>query len=135
MVASLSHITFMVSDLERMGRFLIEIFDAREIYDSGTNIHSIAREKYFLAGDIWIAIIEGRPLPEKSYNHIAFKISESDFDRYAAKIGSMGIEVKSGRSRHGAEGRSLYFYDDDNHMFELHTGTLEDRLAYYTSIE
>jgi fosfomycin resistance protein FosX len=24
-----------------------------------------------------------------------------------------------------------YFYDYDNHLFELHTGTLEERLARY----
>jgi hypothetical protein len=28
------------------------------------------------------------------------------------------------------EGRSLHFYDD-NHLFELHTGTLEERLERY----
>ncbi len=31
----------------------------------------------------------------------------------------------------GGEGHSLYFYDHDNHLFELHTGTLEERLARY----
>lgn len=29
------------------------------------------------------------------------------------------------------EGQSLYLYDFDNHLFELHTGTLEQRLALY----
>jgi hypothetical protein len=29
------------------------------------------------------------------------------------------------------EGMSLYFYDYDNNLFELHTGTLEQRLARY----
>ncbi|EIW18957.1 lactoylglutathione lyase-like lyase [Pelosinus fermentans DSM 17108] len=29
------------------------------------------------------------------------------------------------------EGRSLYFYDYDNHLFELHTGTLTERLKRY----
>jgi hypothetical protein len=29
------------------------------------------------------------------------------------------------------EGQSLYFYDFDNHLFELHTGTLAQRLARY----
>ena len=30
------------------------------------------------------------------------------------------------------EGRSLYFYHFDNHLFELHTGTLDERLRSYT---
>ena len=25
----------------------------------------------------------------------------------------------------------LYFYDDDNHLFEIHTGTLAQRLERY----
>jgi hypothetical protein len=33
------------------------------------------------------------------------------------------------------EGHSLYFYDYDNHMFELHTGTLEERLTRYAEGE
>jgi fosfomycin resistance protein FosX len=35
------------------------------------------------------------------------------------------------RGRVAGEGRSLYFYDDDNHLFELHTGTLAERLERY----
>jgi len=31
------------------------------------------------------------------------------------------------------EGRSIYFYDHDNHLFELHTGNLEERLARYAA--
>ncbi len=29
------------------------------------------------------------------------------------------------------EGRSLYFHDHDNHLFEVHAGTLDERLARY----
>ncbi len=36
------------------------------------------------------------------------------------------------RSRVESEGRSIYFYDYDNHLFELHTGTLEERLERYS---
>lgn len=31
----------------------------------------------------------------------------------------------------GLGAREVYFYDFDNHFFELHTGTLEQRLERY----
>ncbi len=37
----------------------------------------------------------------------------------------------AGEPKSMTEGRSLYFYDYDNHLFELHSGTLEQRLARY----
>jgi fosfomycin resistance protein FosX len=35
------------------------------------------------------------------------------------------------RARFEGEGDPLYLYDYDNHLFELHTGTLEQRLTKY----
>ncbi|MBD2489349.1 FosX/FosE/FosI family fosfomycin resistance hydrolase [Aulosira sp. FACHB-615] len=134
MIQGVSHITFIVKDLERMTNFLTFIFNAQEIYSSGEHSFSIAKEKFFLINDLWIAVMEGEPLPEKSYNHVAFKILEEDYEVYAAKIRSLGVELKEGRSRVEGEGRSLYFYDYDNHLFELHTGTLEQRLEKYRQI-
>ena len=116
-----------------MATFLTSIFDAREVYSSGDTMFSNARAKFFLAGGLWIAIMEGDPLPDKTYNHVAFKIREEDFDMYADRVRSLGVEAREGRSRVEGEGRSLYFYDADNHLFELHTGTLSQRLARYTN--
>lgn len=131
MTEGLSHVTFVVRDLERMTRILQEVFDAREVYASGDETFSIAREKFFVAGGVWIAIMEGEALPSRTYNHVAFKIAEGDFDARLARICALGLEVKPPRPRVEGEGRSIYFYDDDNHLFELHTGTLEQRLVRY----
>ena len=46
----------------------------------------------------------------------------------------MTIEIKPPRPRIEGEGLSLYFYDYDNHMFELHTGTLAERLQHYERV-
>jgi catechol 2,3-dioxygenase-like lactoylglutathione lyase family enzyme len=131
MVEGLSHITFIVRDLERMTRFLESIFKAELIYDSQDKTFSLSREKFFAINGIWVAIMEGESLPDKTYNHIAFKIAEPDFEMYADRVRSLDVEFREGRSRVTGEGRSLYFYDYDNHLFELHTGTLEQRLASY----
>ncbi|MBW4528940.1 MAG: FosX/FosE/FosI family fosfomycin resistance hydrolase [Phormidium tanganyikae FI6-MK23] len=131
MVEGLSHITFVVRDLDRMASFLKIIFNAEEVYSSGSNTFSISKEKFFLINGIWIAVMEGEPLSEKTYNHIAFKIADQDFEKYVDRVKSLSVEFREGRSRVEGEGDSLYFYDYDNHLFELHTGTLEQRLARY----
>jgi fosfomycin resistance protein FosX len=130
-IAGLSHMTFVVRDLERMTRILIGIFGAREVYASGEEAFSVAREKFFQVGDLWIAVMEGEPLPSRTYNHVAFKIEDVEFEACEAKIKAMGLEMRPPRPRVPGEGRSLYFYDDDNHLFELHTGTLAERLERY----
>jgi len=131
MIEGLSHITFVVSDLERMATFLSHIFDAEQIYSSGDETFSISHEKHFRVDDIWIAIMEGKPLPEKTYNHVAFKVSDAEFDVYTDRVRSLGVEIHEGRSRVEGESKSLYFYDYDNHLFEIHSGTLEERLERY----
>ncbi len=135
MIQGISHITFIVKDLDKMTKFLVSIFDAEEIYSSGEQTFSISKEKFFLINGLWIAIMEGDSLPEKTYNHVAFKITEEDYELYAARVRNLGVDVKEGRSRVEGEGRSLYFYDYDNHLFELHTGTLNQRLQRYRNLE
>ena len=131
MIEGLSHMTFIVRDLDRMSAILTGVLGAQEVYSSEDEAFSLSREKFFLAADVWIAIMEGEPLPTRSYNHVAFKIDEADVEEYRQRIVSLGLDMKPPRPRVEGEGLSLYFYDDDNHMFELHTGTLSERLARY----
>ena len=131
LIEGLSHLTFIVRDLDRMERLLTAVVGARKVYDSGAETFSVAKERFFLAGGLWIAIMEGEPLPNRTYNHVAFKIADADYDQCLAAITSLGLDVREGRSRVEGEGRSIYFHDDDNHLFELHTGTLEERLSRY----
>jgi len=77
--------------------------------------------------------MEGSSLIEKTYNHIAFKVSQKDFPVYVERVKKLEVKIKEGRSRIPEEADSIYFYDYDNHLFEIHTGTLEKRLAKYKS--
>lgn len=131
MIEGLSHITFVVRDLDRMTRILETVLGARQVYSSGERTFSISREKFFLAGGIWIAIMEGDPPPRRGYDHIALKIDEATFDTMRDRIVSLGLKMHESRPRIPGEGRSIYFHDDDNHLFELHTGTLQERLRCY----
>ncbi|MBC2288721.1 fosfomycin resistance hydrolase FosX [Listeria farberi] len=131
MISGLSHITLIVKDLNKTTTFLEEIFDAEEIYSSGDETFSLSKEKFFLIAGLWICIMEGESLQERTYNHIAFQIQAEEMDEYIERIKSLGMEIKPERARVKGEGRSVYFFDYDNHLFELHAGTLEERLKRY----
>jgi catechol 2,3-dioxygenase-like lactoylglutathione lyase family enzyme len=127
----ISHITFIVKDLAKSSQFFKTIFDAEEVYSSGDKLFSISKEKFFLIGGLWVAIMQGESLHERTYNHTAFKIKEEEFALYEARVKALGVDYRPPRKRVAGEGQSLYFYDFDNHLFELHTGTLVERLKRY----
>jgi fosfomycin resistance protein FosX len=129
-VKGLSHITFVCEDLEKTAQMFKVIFGAKEFYCSGDKTFSISKEKFLQVAGIWIAIMEDDPV-EKTYNHVAFEVSNKELDEYETRICSLGLTILPGRKRESAEGRSLYFYDYDNHLFELHTGDLKTRLHFY----
>ena len=131
MIEGLRHITLVTRDLDRMSAIVEQVLDGREVYASGDSTFSLSREKFFLVGGHWIAVMEGESLPARSYNHIAFKIPAHALETCRARIERLGLEFRESRPRVEGEGHSLYFYDHDNHLFELHTGTLEERLERY----
>ena len=131
MIEGLSHRTFIVHDLGKMTWIMIEVFGAEEVYASGKKQFSTAPEKFFVAGGLWIAIMEGASLATRSYNHVAFKVTDDQLEYARAAVDRLGLELKLPRQRVAGEGQSLYFHDYDNHLFDLHTGTLGDRLARY----
>ena len=131
MIEGLSHMTFIVRDLERMERILIDVLGARQVYASGDDTFSISRERFYEVHGLWIVVMEGDPLLARTYNHVAFKIPEKDYETSIERVRALGLDLKPPRSRVEGEGRSIYFYDHDNHLFELHTGTLAERLQRY----
>jgi catechol 2,3-dioxygenase-like lactoylglutathione lyase family enzyme len=134
-ISSISHITFVVKNLDETTRLFKELFGAREVYYSGERKHSLYKERFFIVGSQWIAVMEDSNIVNRTYHHTAFKITESDVDYYLAKIKALNLELKPPRERVPGEGYSIYFYDYDNNLFELHTETLEQRLAAYAEID
>lgn len=134
--SGLSHVTFIVRDLDRMERILTEVLGAVRVYDSGSEMFSLSPERFFLIGDddaaTWVAIMQGDGGMPRSYNHVAFQVERGDLPALREKVASLGLELRPPRSRVDGEGDSLYFYDEDGHLFELHAGSLRERLAVYT---
>ena len=130
-ISGLSHITFVVKDLDKMARIIVEVLGGEEVYSSGDKTFSLSRERFFVAGGLWIAIMEGESRSSVCYDHVAFKIDAGKIETARRAIEALGLDVREPRPRIDGEGQSIYFHDYDNHLFELHTGTLDDRLAAY----
>jgi fosfomycin resistance protein FosX len=117
MIEGSSHITLIASDLERKTAIIEQVLDGREIHTSGDDAFSLSREKFFMVARQWIAVREGKSLPSRTHNHVAFKIA-------ASSIGECRPRIQD-------EGQSLHFHDHGNHLVELHAGSLEERLERY----
>ena len=130
-IEGISHITFIVRDLKRMANFLCHGLGATEVYDSSAKSFSLSPEKFFVLSGTWLAAMQGEPPAERTYRHLAFKVADDALPEFEARLRSIGVDVKAPRPRVEGEGNSLYFYDFDNHLFELHTGTLDQRLKRY----
>ncbi|HOE57258.1 MAG TPA: VOC family protein, partial [Bacillota bacterium] len=107
MISSISHITFVVKNLDKTTELFKELFNAREVYYSGEKKHSLYKERFFIVGNQWVAVMEDNNIINRTYHHIAFKILESDVDYYLAKIKDLSLELKPPRERVPGEGYSI----------------------------
>ena len=129
-ISALSHVTLIVSNLELSAQLWREGLGATEVYDSSNNNFSVSQEKFFLLGDVWVALMQGEPAA-RSYRHVAFHAPETELREFEHRLRALGAEIRPPRPRVRGEGLSLYFYDYDDNLLELHSGTLEERLRAY----
>jgi len=116
-VKGINHLAFACEDLEKSKHLFEYIFGAEEVKATPDEI-------FLKLADFWIVLINGKPL-ERSYNHYAFQVDPNDLTEFEDKIRSLKLTILPGRDRAVGENNSLYFYDYDNHLFELHTGDLQ----------
>ncbi len=130
-ISGVSHITFVVRDVDRAARLWVEGLGAQEVYHSQSESFSISRENFFVLGGVWIAIMQGEP-GTRSYRHVAFSAPESELPAIEKRLRSIGAEIMPPRPRVVGEGISLYFHDFDDNLIEIHSGTLHERLERYS---
>ena len=127
-VQGLNHFLFSVSDLDKSIKFYQDVFDAKLLVKGRSTA-------YFDLNGMWLALNLEQDIPRneisQSYTHVAFTIEDAEFYNAYDKLEKLGVNILTGRPRDKRDKKSIYFTDHDGHKFEFHTGTLQDRLAYY----
>ncbi|MBW5444480.1 metallothiol transferase FosB [Cohnella sp. CFH 77786] len=128
-IQGINHFCFSVSDLDRSIAFYREVFGAKLLVRG-------RKLAYFDLNGLWLALNQediDRSRAVRSYTHIAFTISDEDYQPLLDRLKQAQAEILPGRPRDERDKRSIYFRDPDGHLFEFHTGSLQDRLDYYRS--
>ncbi|WP_160035084.1 metallothiol transferase FosB [Paenibacillus sp. An7] len=126
-IHGINHFCFSVSDLAKSIAFYKHVFDAEIVLEG-------RRLAYFDLHGIWIALNQEdvpRNFTAPTYTHIAFTVDEEDLLPLRQKLSEANAKILRGRERDAKDKESIYFLDPDGHMFEFHTGTLQERLNYY----
>lgn len=131
-VLGINHVTIIVRDMTRTAQLFVDALEAEEMYRSSEKEYSKYPEVFLRLGEIWLVVMQDRDAKRpRTYDHFAFSIDASRIDEFRDRLKKAGAEVVPSRPRISAEGESIYFYDFDDHLFELHTGDLSMRLRNY----
>ena len=117
MLGKLSHIALIVRDPPRTASLFEDVFGATPVQRTDEDGHD---ETYMQLGETWFVLVKAdvdRPL---TGDHVAFLVSPSTLATMAGKLKAMGHEYQLARSD-----TALYFFDFDNHVFELDTVGVE----------
>jgi catechol 2,3-dioxygenase-like lactoylglutathione lyase family enzyme len=113
MLDAISHIALVVKNPARTAALFRELFDARTVERENEEGHL---ETFFKPAGTWIVLV-GAPVQRvRTGDHIAFHTTPEILEATAAKLQAMGREFIRARSD-----RALYFFDYDDHVFELDT--------------
>lgn len=121
MIIGINHITLAVKDLEESFKFYQEVLQFKPLA-------KWKKGAYFLAGDLWFCLIQDqntRESSQKDYTHIAFTVSEQDFEIISDCIKRSQAKIWQDNTSVGA---SLYFTDPNNHKLEIHVSDLATRI-------
>ena len=124
MLGPIAHVALIVRDPARTAGFLHDLFDGPVLRRTDAEGHD---ETFVRLGVTWFALVGADITRERTGDHVAFRVARETIPLVAGKLKSKGYEFILSSS-----GTSLYFFDFDNHTFELDSSDHElelDRLA------
>jgi catechol 2,3-dioxygenase-like lactoylglutathione lyase family enzyme len=124
MLEAIGHIALVVQDPARTAALFKELFSSKIVLRTDSDGHE---ETFVQLGRTWFVLVQADVQRARTGDHIAFSVSKSTLLSCAEKLKQMGQEFLLARSD-----TALYFFDYDNHVFELDTTDLEKDLANET---
>lgn len=120
MLGHIAHIALIVQDPARTAGFLKELFDSPVIQRRDDDGHD---ETFIRLGVTWFALVKADVKRERTGDHVAFRVARESIQPFADKLKAKGHEFILSKT-----GASLYFFDFDNHVFELDSSGEEQEL-------
>jgi catechol 2,3-dioxygenase-like lactoylglutathione lyase family enzyme len=120
MLKAISHIALVVKDPARTAALFHDLFGIRSVEREDAEGHL---ERCMRVGGVWIVLVGAPVQRTRSGDHIAFQATPEVLEATVAKLQAMGREYIRARSN-----RALYFFDDDDHVFELDTEDIDQAL-------
>lgn len=126
MLDSISHIALVVSDPGRTASLFETLFEAETRRRRDADGHD---ETFIKLGNTWFMLAKATVERQRTGDHIAFRATRDEWAATAEKLEAMGLEFVLVRSE-----TSLYFFDYDNHVFELDTSDIGGELEAEASV-
>jgi catechol 2,3-dioxygenase-like lactoylglutathione lyase family enzyme len=121
MLESISHVALVVKDPAKTAALFQDLFDARMAQRKDDEGHL---ETFVKLGGAWIVLVGAPVQRTRTGDHIAFQATPDIIEATVAKLQKMGREFVRARSD-----RALYFFDYDDHVFELNTEDIDEEIG------
>lgn len=121
MLKSISHVALTVKDPARTAKLFQDLFGARVLERKDDDGHL---ETFVRLGDAWFVLVGAQVERKRTGDHVAFHATPDILEATAVKLEAMGREFIRARGN-----TALYFFDYDDHVFELETHDLDKELG------
>lgn len=121
MLDSISHIALVVTDPARTASLFEALFASKIVRRRDADGHD---ETFVNLGNTWFMLAKATVERQRTGDHIAFHATKADLAATVEKLKAMNLEFILSRSD-----SSLYFFDYDNHVFELDTADISRELG------